>query len=101
VNLVCVEFIAFRMKGFDETTHVSAFESSREVDGERDIRDGVLLLMRFVAEVHRKAEAFNSNAIDGYLSVIRFVLGIFEGRLGLQGHFGRFLSQSTEMGRWF
>jgi hypothetical protein len=89
------------MNGLNEPAHVCAFESRREVDGERDVRDGVLFLTRFVAEAHWKTEAFDSNAIDRYLSVIRFVLGIFEGRLGLQGHFGRFLSQSTEMGRWF
>ncbi len=78
MDLIDVEFGTLGVNCLDEAAHVSALEGGGEVDGEGDDGHGVLLRARFVAESHRKTEIFDSNAIDWYLAVIRFVLGVFE-----------------------
>ncbi len=78
MDLFSVEFGAFGMNCFNKAAHVGALERGGEVDGECDGGHGVLLRARFIAESHGEAEIFDSNAIDWYLAVIRFVLGVFE-----------------------
>lgn len=88
VDLVDVQFGAFCVNGFDEPAHVSAFEGGGEVDGEFDSGDRVLFRLCFVADAHRETKTFDSDAVDGYLPVIRLVLGVFEVREGQLGHLG-------------
>ncbi len=86
MDLIHVQFGTFCVNGFDEPAHVSAFEGGGEVDSEFDCGDCVLFSLCFVTDAHRETEAFDSDAVDGYLPVIRLVLGIFEVGEGQQGH---------------
>ena len=61
-----------------EAAHVSALKLLRKVHGESDRGDGVLFGVCFVPHSHWKAEVFDTDAVDGDLTVIGLVLGVFE-----------------------
>ena len=78
MDIVHVELRSEFIEHLDEAAHVRPFVVVRKIDGERDVRDGVLEEARLVSDLHGVAKILYAYPVDWDLAEIGFALGILE-----------------------
>lgn len=77
-DFVDVQIATAGVESLDESAHMSALKLLWEVYGEGDRGDSVLFGVCLVPDSHWETEVFDTDAVDGDLTVIGLVLGVFE-----------------------
>ena len=89
------EFTTVSVQNLDKAAHMSTFVLVRKIHSHVHRGDGVLGHLVAITNAERKADIFDTNAINSDLAVIAFILRIFK-----RGHGGNKNSHCRSEQQW-